>query len=315
MSNSPEPQIANAVAALERGELVAMPTETVYGLAADASNPEAVRKIFALKGRPADHPLIVHLSSASQIDDWAADIPQAARSLADAFWPGPLTLVLKRAASADTIVTGGQDTIGLRVPRHPIAHALLQAFGGGVAAPSANRFGHISPTRAAHVREEFPTGIAVILDGGDSDVGLESTIVDLSGERSRLLRPGAITHAQLEAVIGPVQVAVRDDEGPRASGRLASHYAPHTPTYLVPRERLSADAAVLALGDLPAGISGIALPRDAAAYAQALYASLRALDQMRRARIQIEMPPDTPDWLAIHDRLRRAAARDGDAEA
>ena len=315
MSNSPEPQIANAVAALNRGELIAMPTETVYGLAADARRPDAVRKIFALKGRPADHPLIVHLSAAAQIDDWAAEIPEVARRLADAFWPGPLTLVLKRAASADTIVTGGQDTIGLRVPRHPIAHALLQAFGGGVAAPSANRFGHISPTRAAHVCDEFPTGIAVILDGGDSDVGLESTIVDLSGERPRLLRPGAITQAQLEAVIGPVQVAVRDDEGPRASGRLASHYAPCTPTYLVPREQLRTDAAVLALGDLPAATTGIALPRDAAAYAQALYASLRGLDQMGRVRIQIEMPPDTPEWLAIHDRLRRAAARDGDAQA
>lgn len=314
MPISPDPKFANAVAALKRGELVAMPTETVYGLAADARNPEAVRKIFALKGRPADHPLIVHLSSASQIDDWAADIPQAARSLAEAFWPGPLTLVLKRAASADTIVTGGQDTIGLRVPRHPIAHALLEAFGGGVAAPSANRFGHISPTRAAHVRDEFPTGIAVILDGGDSDVGLESTIVDLSGEQARLLRPGAISQAQLEAVVGPVQVAVRDDEGPRASGRLASHYAPRTPTYLVPRERLRSDAAVLALDDLPAGMSGIALPRDAAAYAQALYASLRALDQMGRSRIQIETPPNAPEWLAIHDRLRRAAARDGDAQ-
>ncbi len=299
-----------AVNALHRGELVAMPTETVYGLAADARNPEAVRRIFALKGRPVDHPVIVHLASALMLHDWAIDIPPAAHALAAACWPGPMTLVLKRAPNVDPVVTGGQDTIGLRVPRHPVAQSVLGAFGGGLAAPSANRFGHISPTNAAHVREEFPAGIAVILDGGDSEVGLESTIVDLSGTQPRLLRPGAITKAQLEAVIGPVLVPRRDDEGPRSSGRLASHYAPYTATFLVPREQLGGDAAVLALEPLPEGATGIALPRDATAYAKALYASLRTLDGMGRSRILIETPPDDPEWLAIRDRLHRAASSD-----
>ncbi|MBP6626671.1 MAG: threonylcarbamoyl-AMP synthase, partial [Arenimonas sp.] len=190
-----------ALAALRRGEAIGLPTETVYGLAADASRPDAVRRIFALKGRPADHPLIVHIAGADQIERWARDVPEAARTLAAAFWPGPLTLILRKRDDVPEEVTGGQDTVGLRCPAHPLALALLQAFGGGLAAPSANRFGHVSPTTAAHVREEFGAEVPVVLDGGDCVVGIESTIVDLSGGTPRILRPGRITHAQIHALL------------------------------------------------------------------------------------------------------------------
>jgi L-threonylcarbamoyladenylate synthase len=297
-----------ALAALRQGELVAMPTETVYGLAADARNPDAVRKIFKLKGRPADHPLIVHLAEAGQMEAWA-EVGEAARRLAAAFWPGPLTLVLPKRESVDPVVTGGQSTVGLRVPAHPVAHELLARF-GPLAAPSANRFGRISPTRADHVREEFPTGIAVVLDGGDSAVGLESTIVDLSATEPRLLRPGHIGRAQIEAVVGPLQLPLADDDGPRASGRLASHYAPRTPAALVDRSELQSGAGpgtvVLALGSVPPSARGRALPVDAVVYAQALYACLRELDACRADRILIERPPQTAAWAAVNDRLRRA---------
>lgn len=307
--------IANAAAALRRGELVAMPTETVYGLAADARNPEAVRRIFLAKGRPADHPVIVHLPDQSAITQWAETVPAKARLLMDAFWPGPLTLVLKKAAAVDPIITGGQDTVGLRLPAHPIAQALLRAFGGAVAAPSANRFGRISPTTAAHVREEFPDADFVVLDGGASEVGLESTIVDLSGDQPRLLRPGQITASAIEALIGPLQ-RPGDDQGPRASGRLESHYAPAKPMLMVDadsaRERLRSGASSsdqwLTQGPLPAGVSGIALGTDPQSYARGLYAALRQLDAEAGIRILVEMPPDTEAWVAVHDRLRRAAA-------
>jgi len=305
-----------AVAALRAGELVAFPTETVYGLGADASNPDAVRRIFEAKGRPADHPLIVHLASPAQLAGWAREIPDAAHALARAFWPGPMTLVLKRHPSVIDGVTGGQDTVGLRIPSHPVAHALLAAFGGGIAGPSANRFGRISPTTAAHVREEFGDRVRVVLEGGPSEVGIESTIVDLSGDAPTLLRPGMIEREAIEAVLG-VSLRLPGTHSPRASGMLASHYAPRTPTRLVAADDLAhavaanhGRAAVLARSAHPAGLRcarWITAPHDPAGYARALYGNLRALDAVHADLIFVETVPDTAAWSAIRDRLGRAA--------
>jgi len=302
-----------ALAALRRGEAIGLPTETVYGLAADALDPAAVSRIFALKGRPADHPLIVHLPPEARLEDWAAEVPDTARRLAAAFWPGPLTLILPRHARVPDAVTGGQDTVGLRMPSHPVAQALLSAFGSGLAAPSANRFGRISPTRAAHVREEFGEAVPVVLDGGDSAVGIESSIVDLSGTEPRILRPGSIGRAAIEAVIGPVAEGAAS-ASPRVSGSLEQHYAPRTPTRLFERAGLApaADTLTLALGALPEGTRGIALPAEPSAYAQGLYAALRELDAQGASLIRVEQPPLSTEWTAVLDRLRRAAAA-GDA--
>jgi L-threonylcarbamoyladenylate synthase len=309
--------LAAAVAALRRGELVAMPTETVYGLAADARNPDAVRRIFAAKGRPADHPLIVHLADAGSLGEWVREPPPSARCLIEAFWPGPLTLVLKKSASVDPVITGGQDTVGVRLPAHPVAQALLRAFGGAVAAPSANRFGRISPTCAQHVRDEFPTGVAVILDGGSSTIGLESTIVDLSGATPRLLRPGSISAAAVEALIGPLD-RPGDAHGPRASGRLAAHYAPGKPLDLIDvgaidcyRREHPEGVAWITPGALPAGAQGRALATDAEAYGRQLYAALRAVDAGPAGRIAVVRPPPDEAWAAVHDRLARAAVGSG----
>jgi L-threonylcarbamoyladenylate synthase len=313
MDNSPD--IATAVAALRRGECIGLPTETVYGLAADARDPAAVARIFALKGRPANHPVIIHLPLGARLDDYASPVPEAARRLAAAFWPGPLTLILRRAAWVPDAVTGGQDTVGLRMPAHPVAQAVLRLFGGGLAAPSANRFGHISPTRAEHVREEFGGALPIVLDGGPSRVGIESTIVDLSGAAPRILRPGMLGAAAIEAVVGPLSTdAVA---APRVSGALEKHYAPRAPLRLLPRERLveAGPARLLALDALPAGSEGLSLPADPVAYAAGLYAALRTLDGADRREIRVELPPQGHDWDAIHDRLRRAAAGAGDADA
>ncbi|GMU43834.1 MAG: threonylcarbamoyl-AMP synthase [Xanthomonadales bacterium] len=310
-------EIAIAVQVLRRGGLVAMPTETVYGLAADARDVEAVRRIFAAKGRPADHPLIVHLHDASALDLWAREIPASARVLAEAFWPGPLTLVLRKSAVVDPAITGGQDTVGLRVPAHPVARALLVAFGGALAAPSANRFGRISPTTAAHVREEFPGGEVWVLDGGPSEVGLESTIIDLSGPRPRLLRPGAVAASAIEARIGPLE-RPDDRAGPRASGRLVAHYAPGKPLELVDQASVAehlhlhpAGTHWIAPGPLPANCAGEALPADAEGYAKTLYAALRRADAGDGLRIAAIRPPDDEAWAAVQDRLVRAAAGSG----
>ncbi len=315
--------LAQALIALRAGELIGLPTETVYGLAGDARNPAAVRRIFATKGRPADHPLIVHLASASHLDDWARDIPPLARQLAAAFWPGPLTLILKRHREVLDVVTGGQDTIGLRVPAHPLALALLTAFDGGLAAPSANRFGRISPTTAAHVREELGDAIKHVLDGGECEVGIESTIIDLSRGAPVLLRPGRIRIDEIARVAG-VTVHLRDEGHgtPRASGTLAAHYAPQTPLRLLDTialyraaeaaHRAGQPIAVLArtiIDDAPsAGSVWRTAPGEAAAYAHRLYANLRWLDQCGAHQILVETPPATPAWQAIVDRLTRAAA-------
>lgn len=317
MQSQPESLIREAAEALRRGELVAMPTETVYGLAADARNPEALRRVFALKGRPSNHPLIVHLPDARQLGAWAREVPEAAQRLAAAFWPGPLTLVLPVREDVPVEVTGGQDSIALRVPAHPLARALLEAFGGGVAAPSANRFGRVSPTRAEDVRAEFGGALPLVLDGGPCPVGIESTIVDLCSPTPAILRPGMISAEKIAALIGPLG----PNSGyprPRAPGMLARHYAPATPVRQVDRATLErivrddAEVRVLALDTLPHGAQGIALPARPEAYARGLYAALRELDRQRARELLVESPPDRPDWLAIRDRLGRAgSAADG----
>jgi L-threonylcarbamoyladenylate synthase len=312
--------IERAAELLHAGELVAFPTETVYGLGADAANREAVAKIFAAKGRPPDHPVIVHLASAAQVGQWAREFPEPARRLAAAFWPGPLTLVLARRAGVPDEVTGGQDTVALRVPSHPVARALLERFGGGIAAPSANRYGRVSPTQAAHVRDELGARVALVLDGGECDVGLESTIVSCVGDRPVLLRPGHITRAQIERVAG--QLGAADELVPRVPGSKRSHYSPATLVELVDGTSLAARCtelsrsgvvAVLARRAAPAGVEAPLWresPTGAAAFGHELYASLRALDQTGATRILVERVPEGEEWDAARDRLERAAASD-----
>jgi L-threonylcarbamoyladenylate synthase len=323
---STQAEIERAAVLLRSGALVAFPTETVYGLGADASNAAAVAKIFAAKGRPQDHPLIVHLGGMEALPLWAGEIPAPAHKLAAAFWPGPLTLILKRAAGVPDCVTGGQDTVGLRIPGHPVALALLRAFAGeedgrvfsGVAAPSANKFGRISPTTAEHVRDELGAAVDCVLDGGECDVGIESTIVDLSRGRAVLLRPGLITPAQIAAVLG-AEVELPDAGAPRVSGALDSHYAPFTPLYLVSAAELTArlsalrgrKVAVLARADAPSGLKDVywqKAPRAVSGYAHELYASLRRLDALGCAAILVEVPPAEPGWQGVCDRLRRASS-------
>ncbi len=306
--------VSQAVAALRRGELVGMPTETVYGLAADARNPAAIARIFALKGRPAEHPVIVHLSDAEHMRAWAKDIPAHAWQLAKQFWPGPMTLILHKLPGVLDQITGGQDSVGLRVPNHPLALALLTEFADGLAAPSANRFGHISPTTAQHVRDEFETELELILDGGAAQIGIESTIIDARTPELRILRPGAITAAQIAhltdsglTVAGPMLSA------PRVSGALKSHYAPRTRTTLLSRAEIEAwtgadTALILGIATLPALFEGIALSANPAEYASTLYAALRALDARGAMQILIEQPPKTAAWAAIWDRISRACA-------
>jgi len=320
--------VALAAQRLRAGELVAFPTETVYGLGADAGNPDAVRRIFAAKGRPSDHPVIVHLGRIEQVGRWAREFPDGARKLAAAFWPGPLTLILPRAAHVGDAITGGQDSVGLRMPAHPVAKALLAAFaelgGTGVAAPSANRFGHVSPTTARHVEEDLGGTVAMILDGGACEVGIESTIVAFTGDTPVLLRPGGIGVDELARVLGRAPGAPGVD-APRASGTLASHYAPRAPAHRIAAGELLRElgargtqgerVAVLARTVArPAAFAGawIAAPVDVPRYAHDLYANLRALDAPGIAAMLIEDVPDDDAWLAVRDRLARAAHyRDG----
>lgn len=324
-------QISQAAAILEQGGLVAFPTETVYGLGADAENPAAVAAIYTAKGRPSNHPVIVHLSPVADLQYWAKNIPDEAKKLIAAFWPGPLTLILKRADHIPDAVSGGQDSIGLRCPSHPVAQQLLRAFKGGqggIAAPSANKFGRVSPTTAQHVRDEFavelqPGGlIGMVLEGEQSEVGIESTIVDLSRLTSHgpvLLRPGHISAAQLGAVLGRMPgLPTPDATTPRASGTLEAHYAPNTPVVIVKTEQLeqvlqqlqSARKKVALLHYHPLSttvIAPICLSHNARQYAHELYASLRVLDNAEADVIVVQEPPADSDWHGIHDRLRRAA--------
>ena len=315
--------IAAAARLLEQGALVALPTETVYGLGADAENPAAVARIYAAKGRPQDHPVIVHLAPGADLAHWAADIPPEAHQLAAAFWPGPLTMILKRAANIPDAVSGGQDTVGLRCPSHPVAIALLQAFKGGkggVAAPSANKFGNVSPTTAQHVIDEFGAdgSIDAVLDGGQSQVGIESTIVDLSRLASHgpiLLRPGHISAEAIGAVIDRLPGAP-DALAPRASGTLESHYAPHTPVAMQESAVLAQTLAQLAVAgrsvalihysDLGPAHASARLPVTPDGYAHALYAALRTMDRAGADLILVEAPPQGAPWRGVNDRLRRA---------
>jgi L-threonylcarbamoyladenylate synthase len=328
-------QIDEAAALLDAGELVAFPTETVYGLGGDAENADAIARIYAAKGRPANHPVIVHLAPEADPGYWVRALPADAQKLIDAFWPGPLTLILKRADHIPAAVSGGQDSVGVRCPSHPVAQALLSAFHrrrlgtgkqGGVAGPSANRFGHVSPTTAQHVRDEFGGAVHVV-DGGAAEVGIESTILDLSRGFPALLRPGHVSPKQIADVIGiaPRLPDGTDATAPRASGTLKAHYAPRTPLALL---AFSSIEPLIAAFDRTSGkkialvarassakdwadaahVHFVAAPEDPQSYARELYGLLRSLDRANVERILIEKLPDGVEWIAVNDRLGRAAA-------
>jgi len=314
-------EIDAAVQALRDGELVAFPTETVYGLGANAQNPTAVRKIFETKGRPANHPVIVHLDSPRYLHRWVREVPSSASVLAERFWPGPLTLVMPRAANVHDVVTGGQDTVAIRVPSHPMAQQLLTAFGGGIAAPSANRYGRLSPTRPEHVRDELGDAVRVILDGGECQIGLESTIVACDAAQVRLLRPGAVTVTQLRDAVGQLLIGA-DLNSPRVPGSMPAHYAPLTPMVIVPAGEIDAQAAGLSQGGKRIAVLAQRLPlkahkyvtwinagRRPEQYAQDLYANLRTLDKAGCQQILVQDVPHDERWDAVRDRLVRAASR------
>ncbi len=310
------PEIRRAAEILRAGGLVAFPTETVYGLGADAANEAAVARLYAVKRRPGDHPVIVHFDSMERALAWSRDAPPEARILAERFWPGPLTLILKRSEMARDFVTGGQASVGLRVPSHPVARELLTAFGGGVAAPSANRFGQVSPTTAAHVREDLGADVDLVLDGGPSEVGIESTIIDFSAGNATLLRPGRISKLELESLLKQ-KIEERDSASPRHPGGLERHYAPRTPAQLVPAHALDRKisemqvrVAVLAFSKPDERVDyWLRMPREPQAYAQRLYAALRELDDAGCEAILVEAPPAGAEWGAVRDRLERACAR------
>ena len=339
--NAPD-AIALAGQTVRAGGLVGLPTETVYGLGADADNPSAVAKIFNAKGRPSDHPLIVHVANASLVSRFASDVPPFAQRLIDTFWPGPVTLILPRRPDVAAAAAGGQDSIGLRCPSHPVAQALLQSLleprpGGapavyGIAAPSANQFGRVSPTTAQHVQAEFGEDL-LILDGGPCEVGIESTIIDCSRTAPVLLRPGSLTLAQLSAacgqrVLSPDEPLAQVVQAPRASGTLESHYAPRAKVRLMETKALQAALDLLGadldnkndgkphiatwsraiLRSKSARILRRRMPDDAAATAQQLFAVLREFDAQGVKLIWIETPPDAPEWEGVRDRLTRASA-------
>ena len=310
--------IEHAADLLRQGRLVAFPTETVYGLGADASNPEAVSKIFVAKGRPADHPVIVHIATINELNQWVSHIPESALVLAQAFWPGPLTIIFNKKASVSNIVTGGQNTIALRIPGNPVALQLLTSFGGGIAAPSANRFGHVSPTLASHVAEEFGDSIDYILDGEACTVGIESTIIDLSTDTPTVLRPGRISISQLRARL-QTEVYLAEKAEIRAPGMLAVHYAPETKAVLCDKNHmLNRYDEKIAQGNSVGVLTYSSamstreclhqrqLPSKAKDYEPAIYNALRELDKLKLDIILIEQPPATEIWSAVNDRLRKA---------
>ncbi|MFE2528447.1 L-threonylcarbamoyladenylate synthase [Streptomyces sp. NPDC059382] len=312
--------IEHAAEVLRTGGLVALPTETVYGLGANAEDPAAVARIFQAKGRPSSHPLIVHIAGAEHLDDWVETVPATARLLAEHFWPGPLTLVLRRGHRVPLEATGGLETVAVRVPDHPVALALLSAFGGGVTAPSANRFGSVSPTTADHVRTGLGDAVDFVLDGGSCEVGVESTIVDVTDDMPSILRPGGVTPEDLEAVLGR-SIAVPSTSHVRVPGRHPSHYAPRARVVLVEQEKVVAEAELAqGLGYrvgvfLPASSAGapvkahavVSVPDSMDAYAHGLYGYLRELDQQGCDLIIASLPPEEGLGLAIANRLRRAA--------
>jgi L-threonylcarbamoyladenylate synthase len=311
LSNCTADAMLDAAAHLKAGDLVAFPTETVYGLGADASNSQAVARIYSVKGRPNDHPLIVHIASMERMGDWASDVPEYAIALARTFWPGPMTLILKRSELAGDFITGGQDSVGVRVPDHIVALALLEAFekagGKGVAAPSANRFGHVSPTTAAAVIEELGDYLSeadLVLDGGACDVGVESTIIDCTGPLPKVLRPGAVSQEMIEACTG-LEVT-HNDSHVRVSGSFENHYAPAAKVFLdlVPNK----GQGFIALADVktPSGVIRIASPKDVEEFARVLYESLRTADTQGLREVVIIQPPGTGIAVAIRDRILRA---------
>jgi L-threonylcarbamoyladenylate synthase len=273
-------------------------------------------RLYAVKRRPANHPVIVHFADAEKAFAWAREVPEAARKLAARYWPGPLTLILKRSASARDFVTGGQDTVGLRVPSHPVAHALLKEFSGAIAAPSANRFGLVSPTTATHVRDDLGSDVDLVLEGGPSEVGIESTILDLSGPSPVLLRPGHISREQLGEVLG-MEILEKAAASPRHPGGMERHYSPRTPAALIAPHGLDREiaehrgkVAVLAFSRPDERVDyWLRMPREPKAYAQRLYAALRELDTADCERILIEAPPESPEWSAVLDRLKRACGQ------
>jgi L-threonylcarbamoyladenylate synthase len=295
-----------AVDALRAGGLVAIPTETVYGLGADASNETAVRRVFAAKGRPADHPLIVHLGAADLLPAWAASVPAAAARLAATCWPGPLTVLVPRAAHVLDVVTGGRDTVGLRVPAHPMTLDLLARFGGGVAAPSANRFGRVSPTTAGHVRDDLGDLVDLVLDGGPCPIGVESTIVDCTTDPPQVLRPGGIPDEQIAALLDGA--LVDEAAGPsRAPGMLAAHYAPRCRVVLADSAQ-EADGRAAALSSTGERVDVLDGTADLAGYARTLYAELRHADDRGLDALVAVLPPPAGLGHAIRDRLQKAAA-------
>lgn len=320
-------QITAAARILCGGGTVAFPTETVYGLGADVTNLDAIDKIYKIKQRPIDHPLIVHIGNISHLQYWAQAIPEAAWKLANYFWPGPLTLILQRSRHIPDSVTGGQDTVGLRIPAHPVALALLDALGPdkALAAPSANRFGRISPTTATHVQEELGSEVDMILDGGACEVGLESTIISFCDASPRILRPGGIMLSALESILNSRVILAHNmmNQTTRAPGLLPAHYAPTTPLKIYPAEQLWHGTLALAAQGLrtlvitwsdihqsqPQGqsIQQFSMPSDPVAYGKQLYAKLRQFDQEAFDYMIVEAPPDHPAWLAITDRLQRAS--------
>ena len=314
LSNCTADAMASAAKNLISGDLVAFPTETVYGLGADASNSAAVARIYSVKGRPTDHPLIVHIASMGRMGDWASDVPEYAIALARKFWPGPMTLVLKRSELAGDFLTGGQDTVGVRVPDHVVALALLEAFektgGKGVAAPSANRFGHVSPTTATAVVEELGNYLSkedLVLDGGACAVGVESTIIDCTGFLPRVLRPGAISTAMIEEITGLKALNVDGVDEIRVSGSLENHYAPAAKVLLCEVPIVGQGFIALASIDTPSGVVRLASPRDDEEYAQILYSALREADAQGLKEVVVMQPIGIGIALAIRDRLARAA--------
>jgi L-threonylcarbamoyladenylate synthase len=320
--------MVDAAANLLAGNLVAFPTETVYGLGADACNTDAVARIYSVKGRPADHPLIVHVASMDALGDWAVDVPWYAISLARDFWPGPMTLIMKRSGLAGDFVTGGQDTVGVRVPDHPVALGLLEAFaragGKGVAAPSANRFGNVSPTTAQAVADELSDYLGdadQILDGGPCQVGVESTIIDCTGDAPRILRPGAVTVVMIEESTGlsvgdsnKQAGASVDEEAIRVSGSLDSHYAPVATVVL--DQSPVAGQGFIAMADVatPDGVVRLAAPKSDVEFARILYAALRAADEQGLQTVVVAQPAGDGIAVAIRDRLMRAAHSDSEDE-
>jgi L-threonylcarbamoyladenylate synthase len=316
-------QIERAVEVLQAGGVVAFPTETVYGLGCDAENEAAIKRIFAIKGRPAAHPLIVHLGDASDIASWSTEVPPVAWRLAECFWPGPLTIILRRGARVPDTVTGGLPTVGLRVPNHPVARALLRAVGCGLAAPSANRFGAVSPTTAAHVRQDLGEAVDLVLDGGPCTVGVESTILDLSSGAAAILRPGGVSREHLEEVLGE-RLPIREGGPVRSPGQFQYHYSPRAEVVLTEADELATQAEVLLarglrvavstseeMAGLPPEVEQIPLPKAPEDVARALYAALREVDRRGCDAVLVILPPERGLGLAVADRLRRASRSGG----